>query len=365
MELLQQDYDIVAFGTPATPADRSSITLPICELRSSQVPYPCTGREIFAPFRVHLHDLEDELAAFDLVFTVDTYYELSRQAIEAKRRHGCRVVVLQSDNIPFNFGGTGENHIHATVRDEADHFVAIADATRRALLLEGVPERKVTTVPWGIDLAEFRNPSPSFRDEFRRRCGLPPDAFTILYTGRLVWTKGVFHLLYAAKLLLSDPELRNANVHVLLVGDGNERPELEAQARALGIENRIHFAGSLPLGDVPIAYSVANAFALPSIATSTTQEQFGQVLIEAMASGLPVIGSTCGAIPDVIAGAGVVVPQSDYVSLAHVLKRLALDSNWRRELGAAARTRVAAEFEIHAVAAKLKTVFEHVLPHSP
>jgi glycosyltransferase involved in cell wall biosynthesis len=104
-----------------------------------------------------MEGLEDNLASSDLVYTADITYEFSAQAVTAKKKYGCKVVCLEWENIPFNH----EEHdvirrIKDMVRFGADHFIAVTERAKEALLIEGIAEDKIDVVPMGIDLDRFK-----------------------------------------------------------------------------------------------------------------------------------------------------------------------------------------------------------------
>ena len=140
---------------------------------------------------------------------------------------------------------------------------------------------------------------------------LPPEAgtpFVIGYAGRLVPEKGVGDLLYAVAPLRGAWEL-------WLLGSGPDRRRLEALAGALGIANRVQFEGQVPSGEVPERLARLHALVLPSHSRPNWVEQFGRILVEAMASGVPVIGSDVGEIPNVIGDAGLIYPEGEIDAL--------------------------------------------------
>ena len=100
---------------------------------------------------------------------------------------------------------------------------------------------------------------------------------------------------------------------------------------------------------------------MPTQTTARIREQFGRVLVEAMASGLPVIGSTCGAIPEVIDDAGLIFPEGNSAALATALRRLLLDVGLREELTRAGRRRVMEHYSWERVADQMHELFWQVL----
>jgi len=188
---------------------------------------------------------------------------------------------------------------------------------------------------FGVSLERFR-PDPALRREHRRRLGINHAAFLVGFAGRLVREKGVDLLLAAAAGV---PALA-----VLLLGDGPLRPALAQTAQRLGLDSRLYALGQLSSTDVPGWLNACDALVLPSCATPGWREQFGRVLIEAMACGVPVVGSRSGEIPAVIGEAGLLVPEGDAAALQEALQRLVADPELARSLASAGRCRVAQRF---------------------
>jgi glycosyltransferase involved in cell wall biosynthesis len=143
------------------------------------------------------------------------------------------------------------------------------------------------------------------------------DGFTIGYVGRLVREKGLFTVLDALKCCQQP-------VYFLMMGDGPARNELSDRISKLGLEGRVRMLPSQPQERVARFMNAVDVLALMSITTSTWKEQFGRVIIEAQACGLPVIGSTSGSIPSVVGAGGWILEECDSKALADLLDRLAL-----------------------------------------
>ena len=193
-------------------------------------------------------------------------------------------------------------------------------------------------VPNAVDCALFR-PRP-----------VPHDGFVIGYVGRLVPEKGLADLLNALALL--PPQAR-----LLLVGEGPFRPALEALARSLKVAPRVHFAGPVPLTDLPAHMNAMDTLVLPSRTHVTWKEQFGRVLIEAGACGLPVVGSDSGAIPEVIGGAGLTFPEGDAAALAGRLRTLLDHPERRAEYGRLGQARASGLYSWQKVADQMHTLY--------
>lgn len=163
----------------------------------------------------------------------------------------------------------------------------------------------------------------------------PPsiDPFTVVYAGRLAPEKGVDTLISAMSSL-------PATVRLRIIGEGPCRLELESMVSAFDIEERVDFAGSVTLDRMAEMLRQSNVLVLPSRTTTKWKEQFGRVLVEAMATKLPVVGSDSGAIPEVIGDAGLVFPEGDVATLERCLAQLMTSPDLCRSLGESGHKRV-------------------------
>ncbi len=162
-----------------------------------------------------------------------------------------------------------------------DLTIAISEPVREHLVRDfGVPASRVRLIPHGLDPTSFETPpEPAAQMAFRTQCGVPSGAPVVGTVARLVRSKGVDQLIRAfTRVRAAVPA-----AHLLIVGDGDARAGLEAIARAEGQADAVHFAGTLP--GTALALSVMDLFVfLPA-----EQEGFGLALLEAMASGRPIV----------------------------------------------------------------------------
>ncbi len=182
----------------------------------------------------------------------------------------------------------------------------------------------------------------------------PGRRFVIGYVGRLVAEKGVDLLLEALAGLEGEWQAR-------ILGSGPMRESLQAQARRLGLADRVSFDGPLPSAHLPDYYRRLDLLVLPSRTRPNWKEQFGRVLVEAMACGVPVIGSDCGEIPHVIGDAGLIFPEGRADRLQALLSRLQADPALRADLARRGRERVLAGYTQAQVAAQTYQVYRTLL----
>jgi glycosyltransferase involved in cell wall biosynthesis len=162
------------------------------------------------------------------------------------------------------------------------------------------------------------------------------------YAGRLVPEKGIHVLLRALAQVKHDWHLR-------ILGSGPLYASVEKLAHELDIASRIQIAPWALSSEMPAFYNSLDVLVVPSLTRPNWKEQFGRVIMEAMACGVPVIGSTSGEIPSVIGDAGLIVPESDAAALAHALDDLIQSDAHRRELAAKGRARASALFSQHRI----------------
>lgn len=183
---------------------------------------------------------------------------------------------------------------------------------------------------------------------------LPPAPFRIGYFGRMVEDKGVLDLIDALALL---PD----HIHLLLVGDGDLLPQVEARIAERDMQHRVAIRPRVPSAEVPAEMRRLHAFVLPSHTTPRWKEQFGRVLIEAMASGVPPIGSDSGEIPHVIGEAGLIFHEGDVADLAAKIQQLAEQPQLRTELAQRGRQRALDHYTQRALARSYYEVYQEML----
>jgi glycogen synthase len=215
-------------------------------------------------------------------------------------------------------------------------------------LAPGVP---LAVVPHGVDVKTFH--PQAARDDLRARYGVGRQERLVLTVQRLYPRKGVGTFLEAAALVARQvPDTR-----FLVVGDGPERPRLERQAASLGLDGRVRFTGTVPGADLPSLYASADVFAF-----HTLHEGFGIVLLEALASGCPVVTTAAGGTLDIVrpGETGLLVAPGDAPALAGAVVRLLRDRALAAQLRARGRQVVESEFDWDHVSGRYLEIFETV-----
>jgi alpha-maltose-1-phosphate synthase len=303
-----------------------------------------------------------------ILHTAETSSGYSLKAVELKQQFKHKVVLTVWENIPFLYENTPKDPFgrklaaaKARVRQSADHFLVVSQMARTALELEGVEPERITYIGTAVDLERFK-PRPKTY-QLHSKLNISPDTTIILFAGRLVWEKGVFDLLEAFTLLQRSGQL-NKDVHLLYHGNLHEQDRLMTECRSLGLQEKVHFLPGKAYANadqMPSLYNDVDLLVLPSLPLRFWMEQFGIVLIEAMASGIPVLGSSSGAIPEVIADAGVVFPAHDVHILAKDLMRLLKSPQLCNQLAERGRRRCETFFSPQIVSNRIRGAYEQVM----
>ncbi|HEU5012776.1 MAG TPA: glycosyltransferase family 4 protein [Roseiflexaceae bacterium] len=205
--------------------------------------------------------------------------------------------------------------------------------------------------PPGVDEHIFM-PMPAARMETRAALGVAPDATLLGYLGRLAPEKGIQDIVAALPLLPSTTRL-------LIVG-GGDRTAVERQAHALGVADRLMFTGAVNRLETPRFLNALDMLVVPSHTTPRWKEQFGRVIAEAAMCGLPVIGSSSGAIPEVVGPTGLVFPEGNVPALTNAVRLLIAQPDMARKLGEQARMRALEQFTWARVAAERHALYTTV-----
>jgi glycosyltransferase involved in cell wall biosynthesis len=232
----------------------------------------------------------------------------------------------------------------------ADVYVTLTKEIEAELIefgLGGVPFRRI---PNGVDAAVF-SPAPSEeRATLRATSGLPTDKILCAFVGRLTRQKNPEVLLEAWS------RCETSRMHLVFVGDGPLRADLERQNSRLPSMRNVTFTGAVP--DVPAFVRAMDIMVLPSEA-----EGISNAMLEAMACGLSVVATDVGGVREVLGNdgtAGVVVPAGSSAALAEAITTLAASPALRREIGAAARTLIEDRYDMRQVMAQYLSLYEEL-----
>jgi glycosyltransferase involved in cell wall biosynthesis len=243
-----------------------------------------------------------------------------------------------ADRVVVSFHSTGNPlggrllppYLRALVR-RADALLAVAQMQKDYLVrTEGLPAGRIRVIHNGVDVSVYHPPDPGERERIRAGLGVPARAYVMVAVASLKPAKRIDLLMRAAAPLMR----ARSDAHLLLVGDGPDRAELEALARELGTGERVRFAGIRD--DVPSVLRASDVLVLSSRAGTET---FPNVVLEAMATGLPVISTDVGSVQEMVeeGRSALVVPRENESALRSAIERVAADPGLRASFGARGR----------------------------
>ena len=242
----------------------------------------------------------------------------------------------------------GGPNLYAPLFRQASLLLVNSDFLGARALALGAPSRRLVRHPVGVDPASFRPARRVERPRARRQ---------LLSVGRLVEAKGFDVALRAVARLAG----RHPDLHYAIAGDGPQRGALQALAMRLGIGNRVRFEGAVDHGRVRALHAESDLFCLPSVpGRDGAEESQGLSLVEAQSSGLPVVASDLGGVPQSLRDGvtGHLVPPRDAEALARALSGL-LDAPERRAaMGREGRRFVLRHFDRHRLADRLVSLYE-------
>lgn len=224
---------------------------------------------------------------------------------------------------------------------KASHIIALSEDLKTGTKKFGIPDEKITVIPNGVNISQF----PMGIDE--------PREAQIIFVGSLIERKGVNFLIEAMSIIHKEcPEAK-----LLLVGEGKDREEYERMVSELDLGNSITFLGTQSQERVSELLRQSRLFVLPSI-----EEGQGVVLVEALASGTPCVGSRVGGIPDVISSdVGALVVAGDIKALANAILQYLKDDHLWSQASKSARIRAQKMYNWDELAKRIVKVYIQVL----
>jgi glycosyltransferase involved in cell wall biosynthesis len=230
------------------------------------------------------------------------------------------------------------------------HVVANCDSVRRRVLAAGVPPARVSLVHEGIELAPWQG-ILALRDAARAALGLPPNALVVSCAASLRPRKGQRFLIDAfARFAAAVP-----TSVLFLAGEGSDEQALRARARAHGLADRVVVR---PVRPVQQLYAASDVFCMPSF-----HEGLSNACLEASAAGLPLVVTSAGGLPEIVAHGvtGEVVAPGDPAALGTAIERLLADPERRHAFGAAGAARTASMFTHTRMAEGMEALMQRLL----
>ena len=307
-------------------AELETLRVPRLEFRIGRLYSPKTlwqGIRLAQYVRRNLIQIVHSYGFYPNVFTIPVARLAGASIVMASIRNTCDLLTPM------------QRRLQKLVCRFADCILVNADAIRENLIEEGYDPKKIVVIRNGIALSRFAKKERGA--VIRGELGLPPSARLVGLFSRLNPMKGVPYFLEAASVLAE----RFPDVYFLVVGDGAIKPELEEQARRMGLGRRIIFTGFR--NDVPELLSEAAVSVLPSLSEGTSN-----TLLESMAAGVPVVATRVGGNPEIIEHgvSGLLVPPRDSAALAAATASLLEDEDMAARLGQAGIERVIELFSI-------------------
>ncbi|QGU35919.1 glycosyltransferase [Enterobacter hormaechei] len=263
--------------------------------------------------------------------------------------HGFDVTVSNKDLLASRSPAWINYLLHQhKVKSQGDKFICVSDFIARQALQHGFPESKIIQHYIGIDVNKYQ---PRAKED---------DQGIILHVARLVEKKGTAVLINAVKQV----KLLNPDVKLVIIGEGPLLDGLKAQVTSLGLDQTVTFTGALPHVDVMAWMRKASMLVLPSITAKTGDaEGLGMVLLEAAVTGVPVIGTQHGGIPEAIIDeqTGFLVKERDDKQLADRISYLSNNENIRFIMGTNAREFVNQKFNLSQQTTKLENIYQKLL----
>jgi glycosyltransferase involved in cell wall biosynthesis len=310
---------------------------------------------------------EEAFAWADVVHAEELSFWFAADAARRRPRSRFRLVQTAWETLPMlaSYRNRRARRNRGQVLAHTDLFLPTTERAALTLRLEGVEPERIEVCAPGIDAVRFASAAE------RRETATE---HVIVSPGRLAWEKGHQDVLRALALLHRDivarPDRQPLRPRLQIIGAGPEQARLEAYAQELGLSASVEI-GAVAYDDMPDRFAAASAMVLATQASATTylpfdiprafwEEQFGMVLAEAMASGLSIVTTTSGAVPEVLAGApATMIAPGDWVGLAHALAEGPLSRPAGERVSYPAR--IIEHYSTTAAAGRLEAAYRRVL----
>ncbi len=305
----------------------------------------------FYPFSLAEHFSEHK---YDVILTKAerSLYTLS----SLKNRFGYKLIYRYPFTLPFThiFGKRSE-FARKKSFEKIDHFICISETARNNLEYEGINPSKIDVVHNSVDLLFFY---PGQKDtELLNKLKISKTDKVIMFVGKLTSWKNPFTLLYASKILVE----KGLSVKLILAGQGAQKLRLQKTAELLGLSGNTIFLNFIENTELNKYYRLADVFVMPSMTTITWEDQFPFAIVEAMASGLPVVVTNSGGMPELIGDTGRIYPQGNYRELAGHLLEIFSDDKLREAMAVKSRQRAEEMFDNRKNSLKIYSVFQKMV----
>lgn len=295
----------------------------------------------------YFEKLEQYINASHIVGLYDTYYFWNNQAVEIAKKKNLPIFLELWCTIPHHITSLIPPYSFITkkVVDYASLVILRNKTAYKFAKSLGIPDSKIAVSYMGINLEHF-TVAPKINE-----------TITILYIGALVKEKGVLLLLNAFEKLTQ----KYSNIKLKLAGDGSLRSVIELASKKLPIE----YHGYLSYQELPTLYHQSDIFCSPSYTQKIFnipiwQEYFSYTLMEAQASGLPIVATHSGGIPEEVEN-NLLIPENDQVALYRALEELITNESKRLELGTLNRQRAEKLFNLNTQIVQTESLIQRIL----
>ncbi|MEI8349018.1 MAG: glycosyltransferase [Candidatus Omnitrophota bacterium] len=262
-----------------------------------------------------------------------------------------RVIFYGYDNLPLQIAGLRSSLRWRFVRSQLAGGVVANKEALENIRKEGFSKDKpLERIFWGVPTELFK---PMDKEVLRKELSLNHE-FIIGYIGRLLSEKGISVLLEAMRQL-------SHGMVCLIIGNGVMKSELKERAKEPILQGRVLICDAMEPERLVKYLNCMDVLVLPSLTTSQWKEQYGRVISEAMACGIPVVGSDSGAIPEVIGNCGFVTRENDAVALAAAILKIIEDHDLRKLFIKKSLVRVETELSTQVMSNKFNIFYQSIL----
>lgn len=284
---------------------------------------------------VYIKDLEKDLEGCDLVNISDTYYFSCLQAVRWAKKNKLPVVTVIWCTIPNHITSWFPPYSYITkkVVEATDLFILRSKSVLAFTDSLKIPRKKVRVIYKGIDLDKFKTSTINHK----------PSSLKILFTGNLSRAKGLDDLIFCYLSLVT----MYSKLKLVIAGDGEMRPYVEKLSK----RGLVDYRGFVDYEKLPKLYQEADIYCAPSkfrkiLGIKVWEEYFSYALMEALGSGLPIVATKTGGIPEEVGSKNLLVSPGDRGELENALERLILDAKLRERLGKENRERAERLFDV-------------------
>ena len=307
----------------------------------------------------YLFNLENNLKNFDIVHTAEIYNAYTIQAVEAKKKGIIKkLIVTVWENIPYYEHLLKYDLDIVQINKNVDKFLVVSSRAAFALQIKGIESKKIEILKPGVNLNKFfpyKN-----KADVRKKLKFHDNSFVILSIARYDWGKGLQDLICAIALLASKKSSMRKIIKVILIGQGKLYSFLKKITYKFSVQDVIQFINHIPYEETTDWYNLADLFVLPSTIERGWQEQYGMVLVEAQACGLPVISTMTGSISEVLPEEAPKFPPSDFHSLAQLIEDLVMNPNKLSLISKACYKNALEQYDSIDFDKKIKTIYNNI-----